>query len=191
MQPASSETASERAIQQAIRFVRDIFVSMLWQSARRAMSVSGRRCSFRGQCSRSALLACARQFFNEIEDGGHEEDSDKAGGKHSADHSSAHDLTGDGTGARGSPERNASQDKGKRSHQDRPKAEPGAFQSGVGERLALFGLLLGELDNQNGVFGGEANEHDQADLRVNIGFDLLQVWRIKNTDKKAPQPEDG
>src|SRR5580704_7461275 len=186
MQPANKVAANESAIKKVIRFVRDIFVSMLRQSARRAMSVSRRRCSFRGQCSRSVLLACARQFFNEIEDGGHEEDSDKAGGKHSADHSSAHDLTRDGTGARRSPERNASEDEGKRSHQDRPKTEPGAFQSGVGQRLALFGLLLGELDDQNGVFGGEANEHNQADLRVNIGFDLLQVWRIKNTDKKAP-----
>src|ERR1700730_17261113 len=185
MQPANRVTASESAIEQAIRFVRGILVSMLRQSARRAMSVSRRRGRLRGQCSRGVLLACAKPFFNEIEDGGHEEDSDKAGGKHPADHSSAHDLTGDGTGARRSPERNASQDEGKRSHQDRPKAEPGAFQSGVGQRLALFGLLFGELDNQNGVFGGEASQQDQTELGLTIGFDLLQVWRIENTDKKA------
>src|ERR1700740_2700574 len=153
------------------------------------MSVSWRRSRFRRQRSRSMLPAGTRPLLHHVENWWNEEDSNRTGSDHSPDDRGAHDLTRDGTGAGRGPERNASQDKGKRSHQDRPKAEPGAFQGGVSQRLALFGLILGELDNQNGVFGGEANQHDQTDLRVDVVFNLDQVRWVEDADQKAAQPQ--
>ena len=44
--------------------------------------------------------------------------------------------------------------------------------------LAFFVFVLGELDDQDGVLGGEADQHDEADLRVDVVF-------------KASQPERG
>ena len=34
--------------------------------------------------------------------------------------------------------------------------------------LPLLVFVLGELDDQDGVLGGQADQHDQADLRVDI-----------------------
>ena len=41
-------------------------------------------------------------------------------------------------------------------------------QRRVDERLALLVLVLGELDDQDGVLGRQADQHDQADLRVDV-----------------------
>src|SRR5208282_1086610 len=94
MQPARRVAASESAIQQAIRFFQSIFVPMVWQFGRRAISISRRRSGLGGQSARGMLLFCARPFFDEIEDRRDKEDSDKAGGQHSADDGGGHDLAG-------------------------------------------------------------------------------------------------
>ena len=36
------------------------------------------------------------------------------------------------------------------------------------QRHALLALLLGELDDQDAVLGGQADQHDHADLAVKI-----------------------
>jgi hypothetical protein len=44
-------------------------------------------------------------------------------------------------------------------------------------------FFVGELDNQNGVLGRQADEHDQADLRVDVVFDLHHVGgKIESDD---------
>ena len=42
------------------------------------------------------------------------------------------------------------------------------------KRFAFFVFGLGEFDNQNGIFRGEADEHDQTDLRVDVIFHTAQ-----------------
>ena len=57
-------------------------------------------------------------------------------------------------------------------------------------RLALFVLLLGKLDSdQNCVLGGKADQHHEADLRVDIVLHLDHVRRQKETQHHAAQPK--
>ena len=58
---------------------------------------------------------------------------------------------------------------------DGPQTEPSAFERRIHQRLSFFEFVLGELDDQDCVFCGQSDEHDQADLRVNIAFDLDHV----------------
>jgi hypothetical protein len=41
-----------------------------------------------------------------------------------------------------------------------------AFEDGIIKRLVALSELVGELDNENAVFGRQAHQHDQADLAV-------------------------
>src|SRR5204863_141874 len=44
----------------------------------------------------------------------------------------------------------------------------GTFQCGIEERFSFFVFVLGKLDDKDGVFRGEAYEHYQADLSVDV-----------------------
>ena len=48
------------------------------------------------------------------------------------------------------------------------EAQARALDRGLGDRLALLALLHGELDDQDGVLGGERDQHDEADLGVEV-----------------------
>ena len=61
-----------------------------------------------------------------------------------------------------------SKDESKGRHQDRSQTQTRAFERGVEQRLALFVFVLGELDDQDRVFRGQTDEHDQPDLRVDV-----------------------
>ncbi len=66
-----------------------------------------------------------------------------------------------------------------------------ALERRICERLTLFIFVFGELDDQDGVLGGQTDEHDQPNLRINIVFDLNQVRRYKITEHHAAQPKYG
>ena len=104
---------------------------------------------------------------------------------HAADDRGAHDLARHRPRARRGPQWHAAQDEGKRGHQNRPQAQPGAFERGVRQRLSFFEFVLGELDDQNRVLRRQADEHHQPDLRVNIIFDLDHVGRHKVAERQC------
>src|SRR5207244_6631349 len=54
---------------------------------------------------------------------------------------------------------------GKPAQQYGAQADTGPGQRGIDERGAALEFFLGELDDQDGVLGGQADHHDQADLR--------------------------
>jgi len=89
---------------------------------------------------------------------------------HATDYRSAHDLTGHRSRARRCPERHAAENERKGSHQDRTQTKS-APSSAASTRAFLFVLLLGELNDKIRSCG-QANEHHQPDLRVDIVFDL-------------------
>ena len=97
-----------------------------------------------------------------------EEDRDAGGRQHSGDHRGAHDLAAVGAGAAGEPQRHAAEDEGEGGHEDRPQPQARAFERRVGEALALLVAVLRELDDQDRVLGGEADEHDEADLAEDV-----------------------
>ena len=55
--------------------------------------------------------------------------------------------------ARGDSQGHATQDKGKRGHQDRPQPKPGTLQGGIGNTLALLVLDVGKLHDEDGILG--------------------------------------
>ncbi len=60
--------------------------------------------------------------------------------------------------------------KAKRGHQDRAQAQLCAFERGFDETESLLVFHLRELDDEDGVLRGETDEHDEADLRVDVVF---------------------
>ena len=48
---------------------------------------------------------------------------------------------------------------------------------GLAAVLALLLGLLGELDDQDGVLGGQADQHDEADLRQDVDVHAAQQER--------------
>ena len=66
------------------------------------------------------------------------------------------------------PQRHGSQNKCERGHENWPQANARAGQRRFNEWFAFFVFEPRKLDDQNGIFGGEPDEHDQADLRENI-----------------------
>src|SRR5580658_117225 len=152
----------------------------------------GWTCAWGGDsaCHSGAACFAHGKALDDIKNRGNKEDAQSAGCEHAADHGGAHDLTCDRPCTAGGPERDTAKDEGEGSHQDGAKAQAGAFESGIDERLALFILILGKFDDEDGVFGRETDEHDQADLRVHVVFDLHHVRREKFGEQSAPQPEN-
>src|SRR5882762_1000168 len=108
--------------------------------------------------------AALRQTLDQDEQRRNDEYGNGGGGRHATDYGSAHDLTGHRSRTGGCPERHAAENKRKRGHQNGTQSKPCPFECSINERLSLFVLLLGELNNKNRVFGGQADQHDQADL---------------------------
>src|SRR6266481_2034270 len=140
-----------------------------------------------GQASRGSLLVRTRPFLNHVENRRNKENSQRTRGAHPADNRCTHDLSRHGTRARRRPQWHATQDERKRSHQNRPETQPGAFERRIRQRLALFELLLCKLDDQNRILGSQADEHHQPYLRVHIALHLHQVWRQKYALQEAAQ----
>ena len=60
------------------------------------------------------------------------------------------------------------EDEGEARHHHRAEAQPRALDRGLDDRLALLALLDRELDDQDRVLGGERDQHDEADLGVDV-----------------------
>ena len=65
-------------------------------------------------------------------------------------------------------QRHDPEDESQRRHQDRTQAQPGGLDRRRPTIATLVLKLLGELDDQNRVLGGEADEHDEPDLREDV-----------------------
>ena len=83
-----------------------------------------------------------------------EEYADTAGGHHAANHGGAHDLAGYRSGTARDPQRYAPQDESERCHEDWPKAQARTLERRLGQRSPFLEFVLGELDDENRVFGG-------------------------------------
>ncbi len=75
-----------------------------------------------------------------------------------------------GARAGGEDEGDDAEDEGEAGHEDGAEAEVGGFDGGFGggHLGVVFLLLLGELDNEHGVFHAHASEDDEADLGKDV-----------------------
>ena len=69
------------------------------------------------------------------------------------------------------------------------RRNPGSLERGIGQWLSLLVLILGKLDDQNRILGGQTDEHHQPDLRVHIGLDLNRVSGIDGAEHGPAQPQ--
>ena len=54
------------------------------------------------------------------------------------------------------------------------KTQPAGFDGGIVRLRTAGGFLLGELDNQNGIFAGQSYQHDEADLHKDVDIHVGQ-----------------
>ena len=68
------------------------------------------------------------------------------------------------------------------------------LHGGIGDGHAFFAQLFGEFDDQDGVLAGKADEHDQADLAVDVVFlaaDGLGADGAENRQRNGQQDDEG
>src|SRR5262249_2283080 len=88
---------------------------------------------------------------------------------------------GYGARAGGSPERYTSQDEGEGCHKNRPQTQLGSYECSFLGGFTLVVLHLGELHDQNGILGGEADEHDQSNLGISVVVQLAHPQEGERT----------
>ncbi len=128
-----------------------------------------------GNLSRLCAENLPRNVFRDDVEDRNEEEVEDGGEHHAADDGCADGVTAIGSRTGGEVERADAEDEGDRGHQDGAEAEFGGFDGGLGDGSALLEELLGELDDEDRVFGRETDEHDEADLNVDVVDEAAEV----------------
>src|SRR5215813_6992524 len=118
--------------------------------------------------SQLPLLLSSRYLLRYIVAHRDEEAGDERVGQHTADHDGTEYPPPRRARTRRGPQRHAAQDERERSHKEWAPPQTHAFQRGVHQALSPLEGEGRELDNQDGVLGGESDEHDQTDLRIHV-----------------------
>src|SRR6202789_2165009 len=143
-------------------------------------------------CFRAAGEFEQKRFQDYVEDRD-EEEVEEGGEGHAADDGSADGVAAVGSGAGGEVERADAEDEGDGRHEDGAETELGGLDGGFGDGLALCEELLGELYDEDGVFGGEADEHNEADLDVDVVAEAAgcdQQERAENSHGDGEQDDE-
>src|SRR5262249_19087999 len=111
-----------------------------------------------------------------------EETGDERVGQHPADDDGAEDAASNRARTGGGPQRHAAQDESERRHEEGAPAHTDAFERGVDEWHPPFIRDLGELDDEDRVLGGEANHHEQADLREDVELEAPEPERCEGAE---------
>ena len=104
-------------------------------------------------------------FGNDVE-GGDKEEAAEGGEGHASYHGHAHAAAGTGAGSGGQGQGEAADDGGEGGHEDRTETEFGGDNHSFHGVHALIHPFFGKFYDEDGVFGGQADDHDDADLHV-------------------------
>mgnify|MGYP007026932923 CR=1 FL=1 len=126
-----------------------------------------------GGRKRFGLSAFDDSAENDVEDGGEEQAEDR-NADHAEEDGSSKGLAHLGSGSGGEHEREHAEDEGEAGHQNRAQTQSAGLHSGFDAVHAFILKLLGELDDEDGVFGCEADKHDEADLREDVVVEPAQ-----------------
>ena len=88
--------------------------------------------------------------------------------EHAGEDRGADVAAADLRGAVGEDQRHEAEHEGDRGHHHRAEPHARAERRGLRDRHALLALLLGEFDDQDAVLGGERDQHDEADLGIEV-----------------------
>ena len=116
----------------------------------------------------------------------------KAGySEHSEEDGGAERLAHFSAGAFAENQRKDTENEGEGSHQDRTQSEAAGFD-GSGEAILAVAILdlFRELDDEDGVFAGEADEHDKADLREDVVLHRAQPDAADRAEQTHRDDED-
>src|SRR5579875_713732 len=117
--------------------------------------------------ARRLTLALAQRLDNHVQHG-NEEQVENGGDDHSAEDRGSHRMAALRSGAAGEDQRQHAQNEGERGHQDGTQADASGLDRRFANREPFVAQLLGELDNQNPVLRGQADQHHQPDLAINV-----------------------
>jgi hypothetical protein len=102
---------------------------------------------------------------------------------HAAENRRAYGVASVFSGAAGDDQRDDAQNEGERRHENRTQADAGGFNGRVENGHAALAQLLGEFHDQDGVLGGEADEHDQSDLAVDVVLLAAEPLRAERAEQ--------
>ena len=91
-----------------------------------------------------------------------ENGGDEGGGEHPGKDAGPHRLASRRAGPAGLDQGEDAEYEGERSHDDRPQTQAGRFERSIDDAHAFLDFLGGEFDNQNGIFRGQSDQHDEA-----------------------------
>src|SRR6187455_1720580 len=97
-----------------------------------------------------------------------QEQSDTTRGDHADEHRRANGLARDLRCAARPDQRYQSEDERNRRHQHSAESHFGAESSSLLKTQPLLTLLLGELNDQDGILRRQRNQNDESDLRIKI-----------------------
>ena len=97
-----------------------------------------------------------------------QEEAEDRHARHAEDDGRADRLAHLRARARRDGQRHDAEDEGEGRHQDRPQAQAAGLDDGCQRRIAMLLALSGEFDDQDGVLGRQADQHDEGDLRHDV-----------------------
>ncbi len=98
-----------------------------------------------------------------------------------------------GAGAGRKRERHHPEHERQRRHQNRPEADAPRFERRLDNRQAALAQLLGELDDEDGVLRGQADQHDEAHLAEHVvgqAAHPLRAERAEHGQRHAEQDDE-
>ncbi len=65
-------------------------------------------------------------------------------------------------------QRREAENEGEGCHHHRPESQPCAFRRRLEQRRAMLATLFGEFDDEDAILGSESDQHNHADLGIEI-----------------------
>ena len=99
-----------------------------------------------------------------------EKDTQESRHGHAAQQCDAHDNSRFGTGAGCHHQRHDPEDKRERGHQDGTKSQLRCLDGRIVKGQSLVKLYIGKFNDQDRIFGGHTDQHDERDLAKYVHF---------------------
>ena len=118
-------------------------------------------------------ISFAQHFDDCVEDRDEDQGKDR-GRKHAAEHSRTNRLTARGACAGRDHQRHNAENEREGGHQDRPQPQASSFHCGFDDLKTFLAPPAREFHNQNRVLRRKADEHYEADLRIDVDLHAAQ-----------------